>query len=487
MRGRPWGCVIAAVPLVVLSFLLQENEEEHLTENPSLEEKKKMLWRLNQEQLGSESRDHLAAFKDMREAAPVLQQATYRLLAGSPPQGRRLLVAGIASEWGPRGTYLLDTLRSLFQASSEAELDNVLVLVHLSGGDPAWLGQTTANISGLFGRHIEAGRLLVIGGGLGGAPGPGHPGSPSRGSACGARWAGHRASYALLMNFAHNLSEYFLVMGDRVRCSPEFISSVSRVLWAWRALPWAVLEFSGLRLSGKVVHAGDLGRLASLLLFPADLPIPSLLSEFRLLLAQDAPIRFNPAVFHGSGRGSAAGDPCAPPGEEEEEEEEASGEPDNPAATVLSDMMAAGSAPPQVAYVLNKECYSVLSPVRGNYLAVAWDRPQRVARVAVLTGSEPHGLHLLHQGRVELGLGPWVAGHCGRHSLLGPLVAGRLDQAVFSEARLSCLRLLVLMPQEPWLLVRQIRVWTRPEEADTEPAASGEDAGPAPTRSAARQ
>nr|XP_025873809.1 alpha-1,6-mannosyl-glycoprotein 4-beta-N-acetylglucosaminyltransferase-like [Vulpes vulpes] len=478
MRRRPWGCVIAAVPLVVLSFLLQENEEEHLKENPSLEEKKKTLWRLNQEQLGSESRDHLAAFKNMREAAPVLQQATYRLLAGAPPQGRRLLAAGIASERGPRGTYLLDTLRSLFQASSEAELDHVLVLVHLSGGDPAWLGQTAANISGLFGRHIEARRLLVIGGASG------HPGSPSRGSACGARRAGRRASYALLMNFARNLSEYFLVMGDRVRCSPEFISSVSRVLWAWRALPWAVLEFSGLCLSGKVVRAGDLGRLASLLLFPADLPIPSLLSEFRLLLAQDAPIRFNPAVFHGSGRGSVAGDPCAPP---EEEEEAASGEPDNPAATVLSDMMAAGSAPPQVAYVLNKECYSALSPVRGNYLAVAWDRPQRVARVAVLTGSEPHGLHLLRQGRVELGLGPPVAGHCGRHSLLGPLVAGRLDQAVFSEARLSCLRLLVLAPQEPWLLVRQIRVWTWPEEADAEPAASGEDAGPAPTRSAARQ
>lgn len=59
-----------------------------------------MLWRLNQEQLGSESRDHLAAFKDMREAAPVLQQATYRLLAGSPPQGR----SECGAPGGPRGT-----------------------------------------------------------------------------------------------------------------------------------------------------------------------------------------------------------------------------------------------------------------------------------------------------------------------------------------------------------------------------------------------
>ena len=59
---------------------------------------------------------------------------------------------------------------------------------------------------------------------------------------------------------------------------------------------------------------------------------------------------------------------------------------------------------------------------------------------------------------------------CARYTLLQPLVDGHLDQIVsYEEAsteQLSCIRMLVLAPQESWLLIRQIKVWTSKYEEE---------------------
>ncbi|XP_042781749.1 alpha-1,3-mannosyl-glycoprotein 4-beta-N-acetylglucosaminyltransferase-like protein MGAT4E isoform X1 [Panthera leo] len=469
MRHCLWKYIIVVVSLIFLSFFLQENNEEHLTYNLSLqEEKKKILWQLRQDQMISESRNHLENFKDMQKASPLLQQAKYKLLAGSPPQEKKLLTIGISSEQRPNGSCLLDTLRSLFQASSEHELNCIVVLVHLSDPDPEWLRRTVANISDLFKPHIEAQKLLMIHGRLGDSPLPGDRNNVSRTSRCEAHYSRQKVHYALLMNFAINLSEYFLMMEDYVYCTSKFISTIYWALSAWKELPWAILEFSSLSLSGKVFHTSDLSRLASLfLLFHKDIPIYLFLSEFRLLLAQNVPIRFSPSVFFHIGKYPAFEDTCFPV-----EKEKVFGEPDNPVASVLTDMMAEMNGIPQYAYTLNKECYSTLNPVRGNYLTVILEKPQKVIRIEVLTGSDKKGLYWLQQGQVELGYDPLENSRgCTRYTLLGPLVEGNLDQRVFYEEdsveELSCIRLLVLASQESWLLIRQIKVWTQHEEEES--------------------
>ncbi|EFB22168.1 hypothetical protein PANDA_014999, partial [Ailuropoda melanoleuca] len=185
------------------------------------------------------------------------------------------------------------------------------------------------------------------------------------------------------MNFALNLSEYFLVIEDYVHCTPKFISTIYWVLSAWKELSWVILEFSSLSLSGKVFHNSDLPRLTSFfLLFHENIPIHLFLSEFRLLLAQNVPIRFSPSVFYHMGNYSVFEDTCFPV-----EKEKVFGEPDNPVANVLTDMMAGLNIIPQYAYILNKESYSVLDPVEGNYLTVILEKPQKVIRIEVLTGS----------------------------------------------------------------------------------------------------
>ncbi|XP_025710812.1 alpha-1,6-mannosyl-glycoprotein 4-beta-N-acetylglucosaminyltransferase-like isoform X2 [Callorhinus ursinus] len=463
-----WRYIMVAVSLIFLNFFLQKNNEEHLTYNLSLEEKKKTLWQLNEKQISSEQKNHLATFKDMQKPSPLLQRASYKFLAGSPPQEKKLLTVGISSEQHLHGSYLLDTLQSLFQASSEPELNCIVVLVHLSDPDPEWLSQTVANISSLFKPHIEAQKLLVIHGGLSDSPLPGDLNNVSHASPCEAHYSRQKVNYVLLMNFALNLSEYFLMIEDYVHCTPKFISTIYWVLSAWKELPWVILEFSSLSLSGKVFHNSDLSRLTSFfLLFHENIPIHLFLSEFRLLLAQNVPIRFSPSVFYHMGNYSVFEDTCFPV-----EKEEVFDEPDNPVADVLTDMMAELNIIPQYAYILNKECYSVLDPIEGNYLTVILEKPQKVIRIEVLTGSDKQGLYWLQQGQVELGYDPLEDSRgCARYTLLGPLVEGHLDQRVFYEEdsveELSCIRLTVLASQKSWLLIRQIRVWTQNEEEES--------------------
>ncbi|XP_066109631.1 alpha-1,3-mannosyl-glycoprotein 4-beta-N-acetylglucosaminyltransferase-like protein MGAT4E [Saccopteryx bilineata] len=241
------------------------------------------------------------------------------------------------------------------------------------------------------------------------------------------------------MNFALNLSEYFLMIEDHVHCTPKFISVIYWALSAWRERPWVILEFSSLSFSGKVLHTSDLSRLTTLLLlFPKDTPTHMLLSEFRLLLAQHVSIRLR-SVFHPMGHYAAPEATCFPV-----EKEMVFGEPDNPTANVFTDMKTISDAIPQYAYVLNQECYFTLEPLRGNYLTVILERPQKVIRIEVLTGSHQQGLYQLEQGQVELGYDLLAHSEdCARYALLGPLVEGNLDQKVFYEEdtmeQLSCI------------------------------------------------
>ena len=128
---------------------------------------------------------------------------------------------------------------------------------------------------------------------------------------------------------------------------------------------------------------------------------------------------------------------------------------------------------PQYAYTLNKESFATLNPVRGNYLTVILEEPQKVTRVEVLTGSDKEGKHQRRRGQVQLGFGPLedLQG-CARYTLLGPVVEGRLDQMVSYEEdsleALGCIRLLVLEAQESWLLIRQIKVWTTEYDKEEE-------------------
>ncbi|GAB1285450.1 MGAT4 family, member F [Apodemus speciosus] len=427
-----------------------------------LSEKKKMIQQIAQEEISSEIKSHLKDFTEMQKSSHVLQHANYTVLAGSSLQPKRLLTVGIFSEQHSHRTYLLKTMISLFQTSSEQEMEYMLILVLLSGTDPKWLNQTVGNISGLFRPHIESGRLLVVHGLLGGSRAE----SRNHTSPCGKLYSRQKTSLALLMNFAHNLSEYFLLLGDNVQSTPRFLSDIFWALLAWKQLPWVILDFSSMPISGKIFHTEDLSRLVSfLLLFPKDIPTHLLLSEFRLLLSQNVPICLSPTIFYRMDSDSE--DTCFPA-----EQVKDLGRPDNPTATVYTNMISLWNTIPQYAYILNDDYFWALDPVEDNYLLVVLDTPQKVIKVAVETGSSEKKLNLLKQGQLLLGYSPMDhPKRCAHYNLVGPLVRGQLEQVVFYEEdavkEISCIQLLVTESHDYPVMIMQIKVWTELEEEES--------------------
>ncbi|XP_034369387.1 alpha-1,3-mannosyl-glycoprotein 4-beta-N-acetylglucosaminyltransferase-like protein MGAT4E [Arvicanthis niloticus] len=464
MRGRLWRCIRVLTSLVILGFFLHENiaAREEQQYNTLLSEKKKMIQQIAQEEISSEITNHLKYFTEMQKSAHVLQHATYTVLVGAALQAKRLLTVGISVQHKNR-TYLLDTITSLFQASSEQDLEYMLILVLLSDTDPKWLNQTVANISGLFMPHIESGRLLVVHGLLGGSRAK----SRNHTSPCGKLYSRQKTSFALLMNFALNLSEYFLLLGDNVQSTPRFLSDIFWVLEAWNQLPWVILDFSSMAISGKVFHTEDLSRLVSfLLLFPKDISTHLLLSEFRLLLSQNVPIRLNPSIFYRMTSDSEFEDTCFPV-----EQDKDLGEPDNPTATVFTDMLSLWNTHAPYAYILNGDSFWVLDALKHNYLLVVLDKPQKVIKVAVETGSNENKLNLLKYGQLLLGYSPMdYPKRCAHYNLVGPLVRGQLDQMVFYEEdsvkEISCIKLLVTASHDYPIKITQIKVWTEVEEEE---------------------
>lgn len=62
--------------------------------HPPQEEKEKVLQQLDQEQISSESKNHMETFKRMQINSPMLQHANYKVLAGAPPQEKSECMEG---------------------------------------------------------------------------------------------------------------------------------------------------------------------------------------------------------------------------------------------------------------------------------------------------------------------------------------------------------------------------------------------------------
>lgn len=348
----------------------------------------------------------------------------------------------------------MGTLRSLFSASSPSERKHFTVLLHLAGPGPegsGWLAQMTRNLSALFKPHVQARGLVVITTPLAsslpladlketvGDP-PAHVAFRSR----------QNRGYASLMNFATQLSDYFLMVEDDVNCAPGFVTQIATAVSAWAHRPWATLEFSQLGLTGKLFRTADLPRIARfLLLFHLEMPCAQLLSHFQGLV-QSTPVQFLPSLFQRSG-----GSSCF--------EEDDIGSPSNPPASVHTSLEAANNSVPSSAYSLDESCFYARSAEAGSHLTVVLDTPAQVSRVQVQTGSGLREENQLKEGHVELGYDSSNrVSDCDDYVLLGPLVGGSLDQRVLSHGagrRVKCVRVLVTARTPSAVVLRHIRLW----------------------------
>eukprot|EP00076_Gallus_gallus_P033891 XP_024999429.1 alpha-1,6-mannosyl-glycoprotein 4-beta-N-acetylglucosaminyltransferase isoform X1 [Gallus gallus] len=395
----------------------------------------------------------------------ALHNISYHLLAGSPLPHKKFLAVGLSSVRRPRGYYLPDTLQSLFKQSSEEELQEMVVVVHLADADPIWNARVAADISHRFAQHILLGRLVLIH-----APHEFYPtleglkrnyNDPEERVKFRSK---QNVDYAFLFTFAANLSSYYLMIEDDVWSAKSFFTAIRKAVASQEGSNWATLEFSKLGYIGKLYRSSDLPRLARfLLLFYQEMPCDWLLTHFRLLLTQKDVIRFKPSLFQHMGLYSSF-QGTVNRLEDDEFQADAMDLPDNPPAALFTNMVVFENYEPSKAYSTARGYFWGKNPAVGSIFSIVFHQPARVTRVRVQTGSSERPGDFLHAGVLELGRGRRADGRdCSVYTTVGTFEKGNLEWRGLEKGMpnpVECVRIRVTQSQSEWLIIQSIGIWT---------------------------
>ncbi|XP_053106851.1 alpha-1,6-mannosyl-glycoprotein 4-beta-N-acetylglucosaminyltransferase-like [Hemicordylus capensis] len=455
--------LVAAILLLVV-ILLFMNLLLWTQEDPGIGELRQWAQDIGLQELHADWNLH--SLQKLGNATNLLN-VSYRYLAGIPPLQKKLLTVGLCSVKRKRENYLLETLRSVFEQSTQEELKEMVVVVHLADPDQEWNNQVVENIGRRFALQLLLGHLLVIH-----APFEHYP--PLEGLKRNFNDAEERVrfrskqnvDYAYLMNFAANLSTYYLMIEDDVRCSKSFFSAIKRVLASQELSYWVTLEFSKLGYIGKLYHSSDLPRLARfLILFYQEMPCDWLLVHFRLLLTQKEVIRFKPSLFQHVGHYSSF-QGTANRLKDEDFEEDPNTLPDNPPADMITDIHTFENYLPSKAYSNTEDYFWGKAPSTGNSFTLVFKQPAHIFCIRIHTGSKQRQGDYLRAGLVQLGTQKKRGGRgCATFISVGVFVQGQFDRQGLENSTASppeCVRILVTASQNEWLIISSISIWTKP-------------------------
>ncbi|XP_048449251.1 alpha-1,3-mannosyl-glycoprotein 4-beta-N-acetylglucosaminyltransferase C-like [Rhincodon typus] len=378
------------------------------------------------------------------------------------------LTVGLSSVKRKRGNYLFETLKSIFDQSSNEELMEMVVVVHLADFDMAWNAQVVQDISRKFAHHIISGHLVIIH-----APQLYYPSlkglkrnynDPADRVTFRSK---QNVDYAFLLNFCANLSDYYLMLEDDVQCARSFLTAIKKFLASKEGSYWVTLEFSKLGYIGKLYHSTDLPRLAHfLLMFYQEMPCDWLLIHFRGLLTQKDVIRFKPSLFqhigyYSSFRGTENRL------KDDDFEEDFFDIPDNPPATIYTSLKVFENYDPNKAYSNGDEYFWGKSPSTGDYFTIVFMKPMNVTRIHVVTGSEDRHNDILHSGILEVGKNLKVTQKgkdCSDYVKLNAFQKGLFDKKDINtviDFSVDCVRVFITNSQKDWLIIRSISIWTK--------------------------
>uniref|UniRef100_A0A1A8D051 Mannosyl (Alpha-1,3-)-glycoprotein beta-1,4-N-acetylglucosaminyltransferase, isozyme C (Putative) n=1 Tax=Nothobranchius kadleci TaxID=1051664 RepID=A0A1A8D051_NOTKA len=415
----------------------------------------------------STSERYVHTFRDLSNFSGSIN-VTYRYLAGIPLPRKKFLTIGLSSVKRKRGNYLLETIKSIFDQSSYEELKEIVVVVHLADFDLVWCENLVQEITRKFAHHIIAGRLLVIQ-----APEEYYP------SLDGLKRnyndpedrvrfrSKQNVDYAFLLNFCTNLSHFYMMLEDDVRCSRNFLTVLKKVITSREGSYWVMLEFSKLGYIGKLYHSRDLPRLAHfLLMFYQEMPCDWLLIHFRGLLAQKDVIRFKPSLFQHMGYYSSYKG-VENKLKDDDFEEDSIDIPDNPPASIYTNINVFENYDATKAYSsIVDEYFWGKPPCTGDFFIIIFNRSAKISKIKIVTGTEDRQNDILHHGALEVGqksVETKQGRHCSSYITLGEFKVGSIEvQDVDHKIGfgIECVRIVVTANQKEWLIIRTISLWT---------------------------
>ncbi|XP_066482353.1 alpha-1,6-mannosyl-glycoprotein 4-beta-N-acetylglucosaminyltransferase-like [Tiliqua scincoides] len=454
--------LIAAISLALL-LLVIINVDLWTQENPEMKELRRRAQIVGLQELHAEWNGQ--SFQRLFNTTSF-SNISYHHLVGVHPLQKKVLTVGLCSIKRKRENYLLKTLRSIFKQSTEDELSKMVVVVHLADVDQEWNTQVAASVARNFAPQLLLGRLMVIH-----APSEYYP--PLEGLKRNYNDAEDRVrfrskqnvDYAYLMNFAANLSTYYLMIEDDVLCSKSFFTAIMNAVASRKGSYWVMLEFSKLGYIGKLYHSSDLPMLVQfLILFYQEMPCDWLLGHFRLLLTQNEVIRFKPSLFQHIGLYSSFRGTSNKLKDDDFQEDPFSF-PDNPPADIITDINTFRNYQPQNAYSNTKDYFWGEAPTAGNSFTLVFKQAAHISHIQIHTGVEHHPEDYLRAGLVQLGTQKISNGKdCATYTTIGIFERGHFDRQDLENSTGSapeCVRILVTVGQREWLIISSISIWTK--------------------------
>ncbi|KAM4676022.1 alpha-1,3-mannosyl-glycoprotein 4-beta-N-acetylglucosaminyltransferase C [Discoglossus pictus] len=449
---------VLGVLIICLLFMNLYIEDEYILEED------KRLRDTSTHQLNSDRYVH--TIKDLSNFSSSIN-VTYRILAGMRLSRKRYLTIGLSSVKRKKGNYLLETIKSIFEQSSYEELKEIAVVVHLAEFDLIWCDSIVQDVSRKFSHHIIAGRLTIIH-----TPAEYYPilhglkrnyNDPDDRVKFRSK---QNVDYAFLLNFCSNLSDYYVMLEDDVRCSRNFLTAIKKVITSRKGSYWVTLEFSKLGYIGKLYRSYDLPRLANfLLMFYQEMPCDWLLIHFRSLLAQKDVIRFKPSLFQHMGYYSSYKG-AENKLKDDEFEEDSFDIPDNPSAILNTNMNVFENYEAHKAYSSTEEYFWAKSPSSGDFFHIVFEKPLKISKIKVSTGTEDRQNDILHHGTLEVGeriVGNKKGRKCTTYLRLGDFKNGNFEMEDIDRKvlfNIDCIRILVTKNQFEWLIIKSISIWT---------------------------
>lgn len=276
--------------------------------------------------------------------------------------------------------------------------------------------------------------------------------------------------YSYLMQYCANRSDYYLHLEDDVITVPNFIDKIQNYMESVNK-PWAMLEFSTLGFIGKFFKSNDVEKLASLLrAFYNEQPCDYLIFFYlKIMLQHDRFFRI-PSLFQHKGHFSSM------PNLTRNITESFSHFPafkkrfnsDNPDAKIFTSLSPWMSFKPKFAYsTSDNEMFWSTTPRVGDHYTIIFKTPQRLSRIAVLTGKAHRNfVDFLHGGVLEIGTDvkkiPQTDNACSNLTVVGHFDRGTVDVNVpRSPKPTKCLIIKVTKKQDSWLVIREIAVFIR--------------------------
>ncbi|KAK7890927.1 hypothetical protein WMY93_022890 [Mugilogobius chulae] len=336
-----------------------------------LEEDKRQLRDTTAHSPSSERYVH--SFRDLSNFSGSIN-VTYRYLAGTPLTRKKYLTIGLSSVKRKRGNYLLETIKSIFDQSSYEELKEIVVVVHLADFDLVWCDpeEFYPSLDGLKRNYNDPEDRVRF-------------------------RSKQNIDYAFLLNFCTNLSDFYMMLEDDVRCSRNFLTALKKVITSREGSYW-------------------------------EMPCDWLLIHFRGLLAQKDVIRFKPSLFQHMGYYSSY------KGQEnklkdDDFEEDSLDIPDNPPANLYTNINVFESYDAAKAYSAVDEA--------------------TFAHGALEVGEKLVGTKKGKQCSSFITIGEFKNGN---------VEVQDVDRKIAFD--IECVRIVVTASQKEWIIIRSISIWT---------------------------